>query len=632
MKNITLTLIAFWLCCGVVLAQDKYLQLQEKLITLASSEIPALNERVNISVTDVSIQEFLRGVATSAGLNINVEPELKIEVVNNFSNVKVIDILLFLCRQYDLNISVIGNIINISRNKPEPPKPPDKVLVDYDTALGLLSIQCENEDLMNVTREMVDKTGQNVVPAPGLDKIKVSGYIQNMPFDNALDKFAYANNLKIRKTDDQTYLIEKNEVPPPQVNNNPSQQRRGDGSGKKDQGDGSLQIKRTGSDSLSVFAQNASIADIIKEAATQLKTDYFFTSTVQGEATFNLKSVSLPSLLQYLFRNTNYTFQELKGIYLIGDNKSREMKDFRIIQLQNRPVGKILEILPPDLKNEIDLKEFPELNGILVGGMPSRITALENFLRYVDKVVPVVLFEVMIIDVKKTHTVSTGIEMGIGDKPVQTKGKIFPSFDVTLSSQSINNLINSFNGFGSVKIGNVTPNFYANLKALEDDGTIDIRSTPKLSALNGHDALLTISNTEYYLEETSNMYGSLTAQLSTNQIYKPVEAKMEIKITPSVSAGDQVTMEIEVKQEDFTERISKTAPPGKISRTFKSFIRVKNQEMILLGGLEEKRIQDNSSGVPLLSRIPIIKWLFSSRTDAVSKSKLNIFIKPTIID
>jgi len=160
----------------------------------------------------------------------------------------------------------------------------------------------------------------------------------------------------------------------------------------------------------------------------------------------------------------------------------------------------------------------------------------------------------------------------------------------------------------------VTPNFYANLRALEDDGIVDIRSTPKLSALNGHDASLTISNTEYYLEEQSNMYGSLTAQLSTIQNYKPVEAKMMIKITPVVSGGDQITLDIEVQQEDFTERISKNAPPGKISRNFKSLIRVKNQEMVLLGGLEEKRIQDSGSGVPLLSRIPIIKWLFSSRT------------------
>ena len=196
----------------------------------------------------------------------------------------------------------------------------------------------------------------------------------------------------------------------------------------------------------------------------------------------------------------------------------------------------------------------------------------------------------------------------------------------------INNLLNSFNGFGSVKIGNVTPNFYANLKALENDGVIDIRSTPKLSALNGHEATLKIGNTKYYREQQSNIYGSLSAQSTTIEIYKPVEANLSVKIKPVVSGDDQITLDIEVKQEDFTDQISQYAPFNKVSREFKSLIRVKNQEMILLGGLEEKNSTDNSKGIPLLSRIPILKWLFSSKTKSRSNSKLNIFIKPTIID
>ena len=630
MKNITLTLIVFCLFGGSLLAQDKYLQLQEKLITLASSEIPALNERVNISVTDVPIQEFLRGVASSSSLNINVEPELKINVVNNFSNVKVLDILLFLCRQYDLNVSVIGNIINVYRNKPEAPPTPDKVLVYYDSALGLLSIQCENDELMDVTREMIDKTGENVVPAPGLDKVKVSGYIQNMPFASALDKFAYANNLKIRKTEDNVYLIEKND-PPPIVDQSP-QKRDKSTSKKSDQGDGNFQVKRVSGDSLSISATNASILDIIKEAATQLKTDYFFTSPVQGESTFNLKAISFPSLLQYLFRNTAYTYQDIKGIYLIGDGKNKEMKEFKVIQLQNRTIEKLLEVIPADLKSDLDLKEFPEMNALLVGGLAGRISILENFLRSLDKLVPVVLIEVIIIDAKNTHTVSTGIEMGLGDKPATTKVAVFPSVDVTLSSQSINNLLNSFSGFGSVKIGKVTPNFYVNLKALENNGIIDIRSTPKLSTLNGHEATLKIGNTKYYREQQNNIYGSLSAQSQTIEIYKPVEANLSVKIKPVVSGDDQITLDIEVKQEDFTDQLTQYVPYNKESREFKSLIRVKNQEMILLGGLEQDTKRDTGTGIPLLSRIPILKWFFSSQTKERTKSKLNIFIKSTIID
>jgi type IV pilus assembly protein PilQ len=629
-----LWLLLLFISVNLQAQQDKYTQLQEKLIALSIGDIPQLNERVNTSVTNVSIQEYLRGVANSSGVNMNVDPSLKIDVINNFSNVKVIDVLLFLAKQYDLDISVIGNIITIAKNKVETPPPPKKVLVNYDQGSDLLSIQCDNEDLANVAREMVDKTGKNVVPAPGLDRIKVSGYIQNMPFENALDKFAFANNLKITKTDDQVYLIEKNE-PAPQPSN-PAQMRKGGAYGSKVQGQnnntGNIQIKHTVDDSLSIDAQGASIADIINEAASQLKVDIFFTSPVQGESTFALKNVSFPALLQYLFRNTPYAYEVVKGIYLIGDNKSRDMKEFKVIQLQNRTIDKIIEAIPTDLKSDMDIKEFPELNSLLVGGLPERINSLESFLRSIDKAVPVILIEVMLVDTKNTHTIATGIEAGLGDKPTTTGGTVYPSVDMNLGSQSINSLINSFNGFGAVKIGHVTPNFYLKLQAMESNGIINIRSTPKLSTLNGHEAAMAITNTQYYQEQQNNIYGSLSTQSTLITSYKEVKAEMSVKIKPVVSGDDEITLEIEVKQEDFTDRISQYAPPGKVARTFKSLIRVKNQEMILLGGLEENDLNETGNGVPLLSRIPIIKWLFSSRSKINTKSKLSIFIKPTIID
>ncbi|MCE3229881.1 MAG: type and secretion system protein, partial [Bacteroidetes bacterium] len=64
---------------------------------------------------------------------------------------------------------------------------------------------------------------------------------------------------------------------------------------------------------------------------------------------------------------------------------------------------------------------------------------------------------------------------------------------------------------------------------------------------------------------------------------------------------------------------------------FKSLVRVKNGEMIMLGGLEENQTNNSGSGLPLISRIPILKWIFGNRTKAKSENKLTIFIKPTVI-
>ena len=142
---------------------------------------------------------------------------------------------------------------------------------------------------------------------------------------------------------------------------------------------------------------------------------------------------------------------------------------------------------------------------------------------------------------------------------------------------------------------------------------------------------MTLGNTEYYLEESNNVIGSQNPQNIITKQYKSVKADFTLKIKPIISGNEQITLEVKVEQYDFTGRISPQAPPGAVSRNFESLIRVKNEEMILLGGLEAKSLSDAGSGVPFLGRIQILKWIFSYRNRERSATKLNVFIKQVII-
>jgi len=240
---------------------------------------------------------------------------------------------------------------------------------------------------------------------------------------------------------------------------------------------------------------------------------------------------------------------------------------------------------------------------------------------------------VIIADVRKSNTLSTGLTAGLGTKPASaTNGTVLPEAVISLNSGSINNLINGINGLGIINLGNVTPNFYVTLRALEEQGVIKLRSTPQIATLNGHEAKLSIGQTQYYSEVNNNLVNSGVQQnLLQSVTYKPINADLSLTIDPQVSGDEQITMTINVKQSSFTERISNTAPPGSINRDFQSLIRVKNGEMIMLGGLEENNNSQSGKGLPGLSRIPILRWFFGERTKTKSQNKLTIFIKPTII-
>ena len=115
--------------------------------------------------------------------------------------------------------------------------------------------------------------------------------------------------------------------------------------------------------------------------------------------------------------------------------------------------------------------------------------------------------------------------------------------------------------------------------------------------------------------------------------YIPINADLSIAIKPMVSGDNQITLSINVVQSSFnSKRIDEEAPPGMNTREFNSIVRVKNQDLVILGGLEENVKNDSGSGVPFLARVPIIKWFFSKKTRTKSKKKLSVLIKPTILN
>ena len=155
----------------------------------------------------------------------------------------------------------------------------------------------------------------------------------------------------------------------------------------------------------------------------------------------------------------------------------------------------------------------------------------------------------------------------------------------------------------------------------------------QIATLNGHEAKLSIGQTQYYLEVNNSLVNTAAVQqnLLQAQNWKPVNADLSISIDPQVSGDEQITMTINVKQSTFTARVAPTAPPGTTNRDFQSLVRVKNGDMVMLGGLSENENNQSGSGLPLISRVPVLKWIFGQRTKSKRDDKLTIFIKPTVI-
>lgn len=638
MKRLKFILL-FWILLSLQQgqAQDRFSILEEELNELAITQ-PSLKNKPQINLSEISLNSLLRFIAETNQLNLNIDPELKQKVLINYSNETIITILIDLARQHNLDFRFTGTIINVYPYK-DPlaglPPPPKNIVIDYDSVRRLITMNLERDSLVHVAKKITQLTNQNIVILPGLENKTVSGYIQSFPIENALEKIAIANDLKLNKTKDSVLILEplapNEQIIPRQTGiTNPNyviKQTTNNGLSQN-----SINVTNTPTEQyVSLDLINTPINEAIRQVAQQAGIQYFIYTELAGTITAKIDTLSFGDALNYLLNGTQYTYQVQNNIYLIGNRQEEGIRSFKLIKLQYRSVDSILVMIPAELRKGVDIKEFDEYNSLLVSGSQPQIQEIESLIGELDKIVPVVLVEFIIMDVVKRRTTSSGLQFGISDS-VNTGGRLFGGgLDFNFSSNDINRFISQIGLNNLFNIGRVTPNFYANLRALEESANVDLRQTPKLSTLNGHEASYSTGSERFYLEQQVNIGGGLTPITTTTQIYRMVEAKLSIRIKPYVSGDGQVTMNIEVQNADFIGQPKLNEPPPRATNQFNSSIRVKNEEMILLGGIERLENNESGSGTPFLSRIPILKWLFSTRSKTKGKVISIVFIKPTIV-
>ena len=601
-----------------------------KLDTLAKTQV-GLNAKVQLNVSGVTLSDFISAIAQEHNLNVSVDDNLNKLVVNNFYDALVKDVFLFLVTKYELEMEVLGSIISFKAKEPETEKPivyvPKEVKVEYKTENEFLSLDLKMDSLSKVAEAITRKSDKNVVLSPEIRDRLVSVYIENRPFAQTMAMLAKSNGLVITADENDFYFVELAEKP---VKN--GTQTNGSSKGKGGPIEFLIEVSDDDVSRIDVNAVDTPIKDIIEQASIKLGEQYFMYDVPTSNATLKVENVTFEELMTHIMNGTAYTFKKNDKYFLIGNRGSEGLRSTELIQLENRTVETVEENIPAGLKTDLTIKKFVDLNGFIVSGSYLGIAELKEFLKSIDQVVPMIQIDIIIVETQKKVGSASGVKAGLADEPVVTSGTILPGLDMTFGAESINGLLNALNGFGIINLGLVTPEFYVSLEALESNSKIEIESTPKIATLNGHEAIFSVGKTSYYQEQTVNVSPSISGgNVVSNQVWKATEANLSITVTPNVSADEYVTLKIKVDQSDFgAGQVSPSAPPNKTTQSFESLIRVKNGEMILLGGLERDSKTESSSGTPFLSRIPVIKWFFSSRKKDKEKSKLHVFIKTTV--
>jgi type IV pilus secretin PilQ/predicted competence protein len=172
------------------------------------------------------------------------------------------------------------------------------------------------------------------------------------------------------------------------------------------------------------------------------------------------------------------------------------------------------------------------------------------------------------------------------------------------------------------------------LSALEQQGKGRIISRPRVVTLNNVAATIkSLTILRVKLPSTGTVISTGaggqagTAQTATEKI----ETGIILTVTPQVSSDGFVLLDMYAKssQADFTRTVDNI--PTEISREATSHILVRDGQTVVLGGIYRDTMTDNNNGVPFLSQIPGLSWLFHSESKANRREDLLVFLTPRVI-
>ncbi|MGB5855231.1 MAG: pilus (MSHA type) biogenesis protein MshL [Oceanisphaera sp.] len=288
----------------------------------------------------------------------------------------------------------------------------------------------------------------------------------------------------------------------------------------------------------------------------------------------------------------------------------------------------------------------PQAGLVSVRAAPDELALVEDFLNQAERQLKrQVILEARIVEVE----LSDGYEQGIDWQQLQSGSgaKITPPSRVTGN-------VNPFPGFsssvtdllGGGAVFNFTDGkFTTAISLLETQGEVNTLSNPRVTTSNNQKAVIKVGTDEYFvtnftLETTTNSSGG--TQQSPDIELKPFFSGISLDVTPQISDDNRVLLHIHPTVSEVTDgekRINFGVNGGEVIlplarstvRESDTIVEARSGEMIIIGGLMQEKQREINSGVPVLSRIPILGNLFKNRNLTTIKSELVIMLRPVVV-
>jgi type IV pilus assembly protein PilQ len=296
-------------------------------------------------------------------------------------------------------------------------------------------------------------------------------------------------------------------------------------------------------------------------------------------------------------------------------------------------------------------------NQLFVTDIPSKLEEVQALIAKIDIPVRQVLIEARIVEADDSFGRSLGVKLGGSDlRGVRggtpgygvgggnsvaigsnyaaisnNTGQPVPTGNLTDRLYTDTNFVNmAANALGNstsvpatfaLSLFGAASNRFLNLEisALEAEGKGNVVSSPRI---------ITADQTKARIEQGEEIpYQQSTSSGATSVSFK--KASLSLEVTPQITPEGNVILDLEVNKDS---RGSLTAAgPAINTKQVKTQVLVENGGTVVIGGIFTQDERNDVSKVPLLGDLPILGYLFQTRTKSISKTELLVFITPKIV-
>lgn len=564
---------------------------------------------------DQDVRDVLRAIARAYNMNIFPYPDVKGKVTVSLHRMPVMDALRLIVQPLGYELSWENSAWVV---RPEQIRAQGAI----EMGRGNVTLTFKNKELQDFADEYARRTGLNILVDRNA-RGTITGTLRGVEPLDGLRAILMANGFETRQQGD-AWIVTAIDAQSNAMRNPSNMGMGGGGRGRVD-----LQVRKG---MVTANLRQSQISDVVQTLADQSGYNMITYGQLGGTIDANLRNVPVLQALSLILQGTPFTYAIKDSVLLIGDRNpgsasGQALSQSEIYYLKYMRVDKVLPLLPKNLPAQA-MQSVAELNALLLSGTGEMNEKVKEFLRTIDRPIPQVVLEAVIVEFYKSRNTQLGVKAG---NPSTTSPVTGPAIMLKGSAGTgAGDVLKTTVGDMTTTVGLLPQDFLLQLDALENSDKGRVLARPRLTTLNGQAASINVGTSDYFEVSTQNTNGVVTSD------YRAFNTGITLAITPYLTQSGQITAEIkpEVRTPRSTSAGSSSAdtkPPGTSTRSLQTNVSLKDGETIVLGGLMQTLDLENIKGVPLLSAIPILGKLFTYHTRNYETTELAIFITPHVL-